>query len=196
MLITLLVAPPAEPTAWNITLNVSDLIGLLGIVATILGVGFGFYQMSQAQDAKEETRAARALLLRQQAAQHFSDVAGDSLNLYRTVRTGKWRESAEIASLLIANLANARGFPDQVLSSEHKETVEGSLRVLISLAPHIPLGDSEDVTGDRRHEMSQYCQEVLVAVNRVAGSLKIETALGGETDEHQTQQPAHRLSIG
>jgi len=173
---------------FELVLSSSDIIALVSTVFTILSIVFGVYQLSEARKARQETRVARNLLLKQQVSQHLSSAASKALNLFRALRAGDWQQSWESGVLLCADLANAEGFPEHLAGPENREKILAAVNAMSNLMHTIPAA-GEDPSPETKQELIRNCQTVLVSVSAAEGSMRLSTALGGDPNEHSTRHP-------
>jgi hypothetical protein len=169
----------------SVTLSTSDLVTIGGIIASIItttaSIGWAIHERKQAKSAREETTRFRNLLLRQQISQQFSDVPPRAMELFRSVRESEWKQCAETALLVSADLASLNGIQTCLIGEVNKQQLQTALDVMSDMNQHIPR-DGEAIVDGLENRLVEGCNVILIAVNAIERSLRIEAALGGSED--------------
>lgn len=162
--------PP--PTPWSVSLNASDIIGIVGVIVGFIGAWVAIVHYRRTESAEAAVRDIRQRLFRQQAAQRFSDIAPRVVQLAGQVRIKDWQNCAEFATEIGAKLANAIGFCSDLKTIEgERELLQASTEAVQYIWGALPV---EEVQIDREtmQEMTKKCILILFTVEQVAGRLK------------------------
>jgi hypothetical protein len=169
----------------SVTLSTSDLITIGGVAASVIctaaSIGWAVHERKQAKSAQEETARFRRLLLKQQISQQFSDVPPRALALFRHVRATEWEKGAEVALLLSADLASLNGIDASLVGAINKDQVGTTLNIMSEINQRIPRNNTA-IPDDVEDRLLDGCNVILIAVNAIERSLRVEAALGGGED--------------
>jgi hypothetical protein len=169
----------------SLTLSSSDLITIGSVAASVIctaaSIGWAIHERKQAKSAREETARFHCLLLKQQISQQFSDVPPRALALFRHVRANEWEKGAEVALLLSADLASLNGIDATLVGAVNKERVGTTLNIMSEINQRIPRNGNAIPDGVD-DQLLDGCNVILIAVNAIERSLRVEAALGGGED--------------
>jgi len=152
---------------WMLVLSIASLlIGVLGVV-------IGIYGLRKAKTAGQAARVARQALLNQRAAEDFQEMTRTAISLASSIRTSNWDRTAELATDLRSDIAEALGAWSRILKSIEKDKFQvasASMKSLIELLP----GHQGDIQTERQQAILSQCDFVIEVVSEVAGRLKYE----------------------
>ncbi len=158
---------------WTLSLNASDLIGIIGVVIGLAGLVVAYLQYQKARSERQAVREIRQKLFRQQAAQRFSDIAPRVVLLSGQVRIRNWQNCAEIATEIGAKLANAAGFcSDLKIIEDQKGLLQLSSDAVQFILAGLPIEEGQLIDAVAVQEMTKKCILILFGVEQIAGRLK------------------------
>jgi hypothetical protein len=157
---------------WSVSLNASDIIGIVGAIIGLAGLWIAYLQYRKAKSAESAVREIRQKLFRQQAAQRFSDISPRVVLLSGQIRIKNWQSCAEIATDIGAKLANAVGFCSDLKTIEREqEFLQASTDAVQFILGTLPLEEAQ-IDPQIVQEMTKKCILMLFTVEQVAGRLK------------------------
>jgi hypothetical protein len=163
---------PISNPPWTLSLNASDVIGIVGAIFGLVALYIAYLQYRKASSAESAVKEIRQKLFRQQAAQRFSDIAPKVILLSGQVRIKNWQSCAEIATEIGAKLANAVGFCADLKTIEHeRELLQASTDAVQYIWGALPVEEAQ-TDAQTVQEMTNKCILILFTVEQVAGRLK------------------------
>jgi hypothetical protein len=163
--------PNLPETAWHLSLGVSEIIGLVGLVFGLVGVGFAIQQNRKAKSADIAVAEFRSKLFKQRVAQQFSDIAPKAVALAGQIRAKDWPGCAELATTAGAGLSNATGFCARLITEDERESLELAASSLEYILEALPV-DGQQLEAGVVQEMTRKCMIIVYTLEKVAGRLK------------------------
>ncbi|HUD55441.1 MAG TPA: hypothetical protein VMR02_09455 [Terracidiphilus sp.] len=144
----------------------SWLLAIVGTLASIAGVVFGWLAWVQAAAAKDAAREAANAVRTRNLAHSFSNWAVDARELLRSVRESHFESAQHAAINLLGALSHNKGW--QAGLQRRDSAVEKVVRTLSLVNTYL---SDESVFFDKQTDLAEDCQAIYTRLNELAGSI-------------------------
>jgi hypothetical protein len=159
-----------------VTLTFDQYLGIAGLVAGILGVGYGVKLDQKLKTAKEAERQIEKKFMHYMAAQEFEELAMKAAGIMGSIRRREWASVPGLADDIGPALGQVRGARNRLLQSLEKDKLDVAATNVQAFIDSLPLGGHEGELSDVQVQtMLLRCRPLVDVASEIAGRLRVES---------------------
>lgn len=158
------------------TLTFDQFLGIAGLVAGIVGVGYAVKLDQKFRTAQEAEKQIEKKFMHYMAAQEFEELAKKAVGIMGNIRRREWDLVAELADDVGPSLGQARGARNRLLQSLEKDKLDVAATNFQEFIDSLPLpGGEPELTEEQIQTMLSRCRPLVDVASEIAGRLRVES---------------------
>jgi len=167
-----------------VTLTFDQSLGLAGLVAGIIGVGYGMKLDQKFRTAQEAEKQIEKKFMHYMAAQEFEELANKAAGIMGNIRRREWALVTELADDIGPSLGQVRGARNRLLESLEKDKLDVAAANVQAFIDSLPLAGREaELTEEQIQIMLPRCRQLVDVTSEIAGRLRVESIQQSEDKE-------------
>lgn len=165
-------------------LTFDQYLGIAGLVAGIVGVGYAVKLDQKLKTARDAERQIEKKFMHYIAAQEFEELAMKVAAMMGNIRRREWALVPGLADKIGPSLGQARGARNRLLESLEKDRLDVASTSVQSFIDSLPIaGQEAQLTEDQIQTMLSRCRPLVDVASEIAGRLRVESIQQSEDKE-------------
>ena len=157
-------------------LTFDQYLGIAGLVAGIIGVGYAVKLDQKLKTAKEAEKRIEKKFMVCLAAKEFEELAETAAEIMGMIRRREWPLVPALADEICPSLGQARGARNRLLQSLEKDRLDVAASSIQAFIDSLPLaGNEAELTEDQIQTLLSRCRFLVDVASEIAGRLRVES---------------------
>lgn len=157
-------------------LTFDQYLGIAGLLAGIVGVGYAVKLDQKLKNAQEAEKQIERKFIHYLAAQEFEKLAVEAVAIMGKVRSREWAFVPGLADNIGPALGQVRGARNRLLQSLEKDRLDVASTNIQQFIDSLPLAGREaELTEDQIQTMLSRCRPLIDVASEIAGRLRVES---------------------
>ena len=158
------------------TLTFDQTLGIAGLVAGVVGVGYAVKLDQKFKNAREAERQIEKKFMHYMAAQEFEALAARVVAIMGSIRRREWASVPRLADNIGPSLGQVRGARNRLLESLEKDRLDVAAANVQAFIDSLPLAGGEaELAEDQIQTMLSRCRPLVDIASEIAGRLRVQS---------------------
>lgn len=160
----------------RVTLTFDQYLGIAGLVAGIIGVGYALKLDQKLKTAKDAERQIEKKFMLYMAAQEFEQLALQATGVMGNIRRREWALVPELVDDIGPSLGQVRGGRNRLLQALEKDRLDVAATNVQAFIDSLPLvGREVELSEEQIQTMLSRCRPLVDVASEIAGRLRVES---------------------